>query len=258
MSQDTLVTESAIAYIMMQESILLESRLDYLKANTPPLSTDHDTTAIHKDTPSIIQHFADNADPTPNKQRTQYIVGLYRAKKIRQEDAPRIKEALSSFEKYKHKLDPSEKQLTVSAYPTVASIEDKMVPHVGTMATKREAERNLNQPGHELKYDDENISIYHLKDKETSQNLYGGGHQRGGTGTSWCTAARSKDCMFDQYAKDGRLHVLHDKKTGSVYQYHTKSASFMDAKDNEISPEDFKAIAPSFHKAILSNPDLLK
>lgn len=251
------ITDASIAYVMMNENIMLEDRLDYLKSNTKSLSTEHDTLAKHKDTPSIIQHFADNGDPTPNKKHTQYIVSLYRNKAIKQEDAPRVKEALSNFEKYKGKLSPEDKQLSTKNYPSVASIEDKIQPHLGTMSSKKEAEKNLDQPGHKLKYEDDKIKIYHLSDMKASQNLYGGGHQRGGTGTSWCTAARSSNCMFDDYHKDGKLHVIHNKDNGKVFQYHTESNSFMDAKDDPISAEDFKEIAPSLHKAWKQKPELL-
>lgn len=251
-----MVNESAIAYVMMNESILLEDRIKYLKDNTGKLDTSHDTTAEHKDTPSIIQHLADKADPTKNKAHTQYLVGLYKNKSMRQEDAPRANTALQNFDKYKAKLPVEDRQLTTKKYPSLAHIEDKVEPHLGTMASKKEAERTLEQPGHELKYEDDKIKIFHLHNKEVSQNLYGGGHQRGGTGTSWCTAARSKDCMFDHYHKDGKFHVVHDKGNGKVYQYHTASNQFMNAKDEPIEHEDLKRIQPSLHKAWKKDPGL--
>jgi hypothetical protein len=252
-----IITESAIAYVLMNESILLEDRLEYLKQNTKTLSTDHDTLAKHKDTPSIVQHLADNADPTKNKAHTQYAVGLYRNKALKQEDAPRLKEALANFDKYKGKLKPEEKQLTTKNYPSISHIEDKIAPHLGTMTSKKQAEKTLDQPGHKLVHDDKDISIYHLTAKEPSQNLYGGGHAKGGTGTSWCTAARSDNCMFDQYHKQGKIHVIHRKSDGAVFQMHPESNSFMDAKDNTISPEDFKSIAPALHKAWKEKPEIL-
>jgi hypothetical protein len=250
-------TEISIAYVMLNESILLEDRLQYLKDNTKKLSTDHDTTGTHKETADIVQHLADHGDPTKNKQHTQFAVGLYRSKAIRQEDAPRLKEALSNFDKYKGKLNPEEKQLTTKNYPSISHIEDKIAPHLGTMASKKEAQKTLEQPGHKLVHEDDKIKIFHLSDKEASKNIYGGGHQRGGTGTSWCTAARSDDNMFDHYAKQGKMHVVHRKSDGAVFQYHADSNQFMDHKDNEISHEDFKSIAPSLHKAWKEKPELI-
>jgi hypothetical protein len=251
-------TEIEIAYIMLNEDIMLEDRLSFLKSNTKTLDTSHDTTGNLKDTPEIVQHFADQGDPTKNKAHTQYAVSLYRNKAIRQEDAPRLKAALTDFEKYKGKLKPEDKQMNSKSYPDIASIEDKIAPHLGTMASKKEAEKNLDQPSHKLVHEDKDIAIYHLSDAEASKNLYGGGHSRGGTGTSWCTAARSDNNMFNQYHKQGPMHVIHRKSDKAVFQYHPESGSFMDAKDNAITPEDFKSIAPSLHTAWKKNPDLTK
>ena len=251
------ITETSIAYVMLNEDILLEDRLQYLKDNTKTLSTDHDTTGTHKSTADIVQHFADHGDPTTNKQHTQYAVGLYRNKAIRQEDAPRLKSALTSFDRYKGKLKPEEKQLTTKNYPSIASIEDKVAPHEGTMASKKEAQKTLDQPGHKLLHEDKDIAIYHLSDKEASKNLYGGGHQRGGTGTSWCTAARSDNNMFDHYHKQGPIHVIHRKSDGAVFQMHPESNQFMDHKDNPISDDDYKSIQPALHKAWMAKPELI-
>jgi hypothetical protein len=253
-----IITETAIAYVMLNKDILLEDRLQYLKDTTKKLDTSHDTTGTHKETSDIVQHFADNGDPTKNKQHTQYAVGLYRNKAIRQEDAGRLKSALGNFEKYKGKLKPEEKVMSIKNYPTISAIEDKVAPHLGTMSSKKEAEKTLDQPGHKNVYEDKDIAIYHLTDVDASKNLYGGGHQRGGTGTSWCTAARSDANMFKNYHDKGPLHVIHRKSDGAVFQMHPDSNSFMDAKDNPISAEDFKSIQPAFHKALRATDDLTK
>ena len=238
--------------------LLLENRIQYLKDHTKELDTSHDTLGVHKTPEDIIQHFADHGDPTKNKAHTQYLVNLYKNKSIRQEDAPRVHQALSNFEKYKAKLAPEDKQVNTKTYPSIGDVEEKIAPHLGTMASKREAKVNLDQPGHELKYEDDKIKVYHLSDKEASQNLYGGGHERGGTGTSWCTAARSKDNMFDRYHKEGNLFVVHNKDNGNVYQYHPASTQFMDKKDQTISHKDFGEIADNLHKAWDKHPELAK
>lgn len=252
------LNEAQIAYVMSQTNVLLESRLDYLKANTKTLTTDHDTTGTLKSTPDIIQHLADHGDPTANKIHTQYAVGLYRAKAIKQEDSGRLKAALIGFEKYKGKLDLEDRQLTPKKYPTIASIEDKIAPHLGTMTSKREAQKNMDQAGHKNVYDDDNISVYHLTSEDASKSIYGGGHQRGGTGTSWCTAARGESSHFTNYANLGNLHVIHRKSDGAVFQMHPESNSFMNAKDEEITPQEFKSIAPSLHKAWKKVPSILE
>lgn len=258
------VTEASIAYIMMNESILLEDRLQYLKDNTKPLSTAHDTHATHKDTPAIIQHFADHGDPTKNKVHTQYLISLYKAGKIRQEDAPAIKETLSHFEKHKPNLTSTEKQLNAKNYPSISDVRKVVAPHIGKAVTnsekRDELKNNLDQPGkHELQYEDDKIKIFHLKDKHTAQSIYGSTSdpKPGACPTEWCTSRQTKDNMFDHYNKQGPLRVVHRKDDGAVFQYHTQSNQFMDKDDNTISDNDLKTIKPSLHKAWETHPKTL-
>jgi hypothetical protein len=255
--------EVQIAYVMMNESILLEDRIDYMIQNTPKLDTSHDITAEHKDTPSIIRHLADKGDPSRNKVYTAYLVNLYKNKSIRQDDTPHAHETLSNFDKHKHMLPVGDRNISAKLYPTLSSIADKVAPFAGKLASKKEGKRNLEQPGHELKYEDDKIKIYHLTGKDASQNLYGGGSERGGMGTNWCTAARSDDCRFDSYRKEGEMRVVHRKSDGAVFQYHvpkdeSRSGEFQDAKNNAISHEDFGTIADSLHKAWEKHPELAK
>jgi hypothetical protein len=262
-----IITESAIAYVLMNESILLEDRLEYLKQNTKTLSTDHDTLAKHKDTPSIVQHLADNADPTKNKAHTQYAVGLYRNKALKQEDAPRLKDALTDFEKYKGKLKPEEKVVNTKNYPTITHIENVIAPHKGTPVTSKEKTAhlrdNLNIKGkHELKYEDDNIKIFHNADKETAKKIYCSKNdpKPGPHNTEWCTSRDTKNNMFDHYMSQSpgsKYHVVHRKSDGAVFQYHPESNQFMDKNDDPISHEDFQSISPSLHKAWKEKPELI-
>jgi hypothetical protein len=251
-----MIDQIALSYILSNENLLMEDRMDYLRNNTPKLSTAHDVTAFHQDTPSIINHFAENADPSTNKKYTQYILGLYRKGLVRQEDAPRIKGAIGSFDQYQHKLPVEDRQLSLKKYPNLSSIEEKMQPHLGTLS-KTQAKTDLDQPGHELKYEDDKIKVYKLTSEKASRNLYGGGHMRGGLGTSWCTAADSDNNMFDHYHEQGPLQVIHRKSDGAVFQAHAVGNQFMNAKDEEISKDDLLSLAPGIHTAWKLHPDLL-
>jgi len=245
----------------------LEDRIQYLKDNTSNLSTEHDPHAQHKSTPDIIQHLADHGDPTKKKIYTQYLTNLYKSGGMKQEDTDRAKDVLSNFDKYKTKLSGDAKQLTVKQYPSLTHIETAVEPHVGTAVTNKEKSVEVkakaetgNLPGHELKYEDENIKIFHLKDADTSKKLYASKNDKTPGAihpTEWCTARDTSNNMFDRYNSDGPLHVVHRKSDGAVFQYHSHSNQFMDHKDNEISHADFKTIAPSLHKAWREQPDLV-
>lgn len=236
--------------VIVPNFILSESRIYFLNKTYPELDTSHDTLATHKDAPAIIQHFHDNADPSDKKVHTQWIIGQYKKKNIRQEDAPRLHSALSNFDKYKAKLEHKD----ISKYKTISDIEDATEPHQGTAATKKEEVRNIKANGADKKYEDEHISIHHIKTEDAAKAY--------GKGTKWCTAA-DKDNMFDRYHKDGPIHVIMDKKNKSEsghqrkYQFHANSNQFKNEKDEPISKEEFESIKPSFHKAIDMHPSMV-
>lgn len=240
---------------MMSEEFLVESRVDYVKNNfAHKITTKHDTTGDLKDPEEIIDHFAKHADPSKNKQYTGWITNQYIGQKIRQEDHPRIHSVLSNFEKYKGKLPEKD----INKYHSLVDINTAVKPHIGTASTNKEKEADVEHKGHELKHEDERIKIYHLKDADASKQIYGGGANCGKTGTDWCTAARSDNNMFDKYNEAGKMHVIHDKKNGNLYQYHPASASFMDRNDEPITPKDFQELAPHIHAAWKKNPSLVE
>lgn len=242
-----------------QFEMLTENRVQWLKDNTKEVDTSHDPHGEHKTKDAIIDHFATHADPTKKNVHTQYIMGLYNNKKIRQEDAGRVHDVLSNFEKYKNRLSPDEKQLNLKRYPSIADVQKTVAPHLGQIVSKSAAQEQFDQPGHTNIYEDDHIKLYKLTGKEASKNLYGGGVERGGCGTAWCTAARSDRNMFDHYTEKGTkpLWVVHRKSDGAVFQYHPTSNQFMDRDDNEISEEDLHSVLPHLHNAWDKHPEAL-
>ena len=108
------------------KTYLLENRIDYLKQHTPVLSTEHDRLAIFDKPHEIIDHFANVADPSKNKQHTSWIVNQYKNKHIRQEDAGRIRSTLTDFDKYKSKLQNKD----LNSYKHISDLEDHLEPHL--------------------------------------------------------------------------------------------------------------------------------
>lgn len=228
-----------------QLNFLVENRIEFLKKNNATLDTSHDPHGEHKDAGAIIDHFADKADPTKNKSHTQWIVGQYKKKNIRQEDAGRIHGALKDFESYKGKLANKD----INSYKKVSDVEDAVAPHLGTHVSKKAETKAIKHEGADLKYEDDHISIHHIKSEDAAKHY--------GKGTKWCTAADNNN-MFSHYHKDGPIHIIHDKTNGRKYQFHSASNQFMDEKDNEISKEDFHSIKHSFHKAIDKHPEMVE
>ena len=242
--------ESAVSQELYEE-ILEENRIDFLKQKFPSVNTSHDPYALHKDPHAVIDFLANHVDPTKNKAHTQWLVNRYHRGAFRQEDAGRVRDALINFDQHNNKL-PVE-QRDIGKYGKISDLESVVAPHIGTANTK--AERIMGQqelPGLEKKYEDDNIKIHHLKDKDTSCKVFGGE-------TKWCTASKDEDHnMFDHYNSEGRLHVITRKKDGAVFQYHVNSNQFMDKNDDPISTEDFNSIKDSLHKAWDKDPSLLQ
>jgi hypothetical protein len=157
----------------------------------------------------------------------------YKKKGFKQEDVGMVHSALSNFDRYKKKLDKKD----IGQYKNVAAVQDAVQPHLGTAATKKEAAKEIEQKGRTLIHDDgAGLKVYRLEKseegKKASQDIYGGGYKLGGTHTSWCTAARSEDCMFDDY-QNHHLHTIHTP-SGNVYQANVDDGELVDAKNEPV------------------------
>ena len=243
---------------MLYESILFEDRVDYLKSKWPTIDSSHDTGAVHRNASDIVDFMANTIDPTKKKTYTQWLVNRYHGGSFRQEDAPRINQALSDFEQHKHHL-PVE-QRDIGRYKRVSDIQQAVAPFTGKtgeeIATKKmELAAEKPEPGFVKHYEDPNIKIHELTDEETSKRLFGRPR------TEWCTAWEGNSCRFNKYTKEdsdkGPLFVVTRKHDNALFQYHPTSNQFMDKNDDPISDKDFATLKPSLHKAWSQNRHLL-
>ncbi len=269
----------------LSEDILMEDRIDYLKANIGPISTSHDPMATHTSTPDIIDHFAEHADPTRNKVHTQYILGLYKRGIIRQSDAPRVHQALSNFDRYKTLLPQEERSLGARFYPTLQHIEDKISPFIGSAVTKKEKvdqikamieKDNLDIPSHKKVFDNThsggNMRVYKLGNDvvgaDTAKILYGKfgivkpticchtyGEPKGLDSALpkvnlW---SDNRENMMRSYTvhsyPDTNIYAIHkigeDGKINDVYSFHAASGQMKDEKNFDVSAEFFKKKFPN-------------
>ena len=214
------------------EQLLLEDRIDSLKGVfKDKLDTSHDPYAEHKDSDSIVNHFADKADPSKNKAHTQWVLNQYKKKTIRQEDHPRIRTALTNFETHKAKLPKRD----INQYKSLSEIEDAVQPHLGSAGSRKQEKRQTKSGGADLIHDGPELTVHKLKTKEAACQY--------GAGTKWCTASRENN-MFDYYNKDGPIYVARHKKTGEKHQFHFESNQFMDEKDEPVPLTDLTTKHP--------------
>ena len=167
-------------------------------------------------------------DPTTNKQYMVWLANQYIANKFRLEDQPRIIDALTNFESIKSRLPEKD----IGKYD-LHSLEDTIDRALGSELGSKEALSSGTfpvVPDSEILYNGPLGQLSIPKTKKASCEL--------GTGTKWCTAAKS-DNLFTHYDRQGPLYIWRDKD-GSKYQFHFPSTQFMDSRDRRISTETIK------------------
>jgi HEAT repeat protein len=221
-----------------EQLLILENRLVKIKEIFKnKIDTSHDSLAQHKDSDAIIDHFATHADPTSKKVHTQWIINLYKKGDFRQSAHPRIREALSNFDRHKSKLAKKD----INQYKSLSDVEDAVEPHLGQAASGKEEKRQIKSEGADLIHDDKDlgVTVHHIK-TEKAACAYG-------ASTKWCTAGK-KNNMFNHYNKEGPIHVIQHQ--GRKYQFHVASGQFMDEKDISV---DFKVVHPDISKSLAKN-----
>lgn len=215
-----------------QFTFLYENRIEFLKKTTPQIDTSHDDLAKHKTPHDIIDHFASKADPSENKQYTQWIVNKYKRKDFRQEDHSRIKRALEGFDEHKSKLENKD----INSYKRLSDLEDAVDKHreQPVQLSGKQQRRKIKEDGAETIHDSPNLRVVHLKTPEAAK-FYA-------AGTKWCTSNAN---MFKSYSQSGPIYYLEDKKNNNAkYQFHAQSSQFMDAKDRQADLKSFVAEHP--------------
>lgn len=228
---------------LYEQRLLLEDRIQTLKDNfRGKLSTSHDQFAVHQDSDAIVDHFSSNADPTPKKIHTQWVLNQYKRGNLRQEDHPRIRETLSNFERYKGKLEKKD----IGQYKSLTEVDDAVAPHLGQAASGKEEKLITKTEGADLVHSGNGVLIHHIK-TEGASCLFG-------AGTKWCTAAKNNN-MFSMYAERGPLFIIQHQ--GRKYQFHSDEGGnrMMDEEDRPITidklhPDIQREIAKSEHPEI--------
>ena len=247
----------------LNEDVLMEDKIDFLKSKYPEINTSHDNYGVHRKSADVIDYLAQHADPTKNKAYLPWVVKSYHAGMFQQEDAPRVNSTLSNFDRYKSKLEPEKRD--INRYKRISDVAASTAHLTGTAVTRSEEREQLKSdphiPGkHEKLYEDDHIKIYHVADSKTSQKLYASADSKhpGAFPTEWCTAwldEGNRRCRFDDHNNDGPMFAVHRKTDGEVFQFHPATDQFKDKNDDEVNKETFKSLEPHVAKAINQNFD---
>ena len=228
--------------------LLTEDRIDYLKNQyKDKLSTDHDQLAKHKESDKIIDHFASKADPSTGKVHTQWLVGQYAKKNIRQEDAPQLKSTLNDFALVKDNLEKKD----LNQYKDVGELRDAIATQKATVEKKikaKKTEAEEKSASMEKLYDEDGVTGFKIPNKAASIKNYG--PQGTLAQTHWCTAANSDNNMFNHYK--GGKYTMHFPN-GEVLQYHHQSGQIMDKYDRPVQEGDPRFAEHEHHIAKFIN-----
>lgn len=196
-------------------SVLLEDRIDFIKKS---FNNKYDP---------LVDHIAQNIDPTDNKKYTQWLMRRHVAGDSIP-SATRLRTALSWYDKAAPKSHVND----INKH-TVQSMMD--VAHMTRFSPKHS---HADETGVEEIYSNNGVKAYHVRDKQTMINTYGGGRKYS---SRWCTAADGHDNMFDRYS--GGKYTIH-YPNGEYMHLHHQSGQAKDPSNTEIDFSSDKRYKP--------------
>ena len=172
----------------------------------------------------------EQADPTPNKEYTQWLAKCYANEAQKIEDiTSKGTDWLKTYHQFKVKkiLPDNLRNIANFKFSQLYDIiaNDELNAKLDAIENAPSKDKGTAQ----VVFDNSLVRIIVPHD-ETSACYYG-------QGTRWCTAARANN-MYDNYARDGDLYILLPKQPkydGEKYQLHFASGQFMDEGDSPIS-----------------------
>jgi hypothetical protein len=195
-------------------NILTEDRIEILKQKFSMLP--------EKEFQEII-----DADPSKNKEFSQWLLNLYKQHNLKLEDLYKVKDYLYLFMKIKKKSS-IQIEKDINKYKSIQDLFVAIDPYDNSkdIMSKNEIKED------NLAYETSKWKIYIPKTYEDSCIL--------GKGTQWCTATEKTDNYYKHYSSQGQLYILISKiDPTEKYQFHFESGQFMDKNDHSINYKQF-------------------
>lgn len=178
----------------------------------------------------LVDRIAD-ADPSPQKRNTQWMLNLFLKQKLPLEDLGKANEYLTVFERVKSRLPVELRDL--NRYQSIQNLFDTIEPYQQEQS-QRELSRAEDVAMHEqakVLYNDANYKIVIPLTKEASCYF--------GKNTQWCTAATSGWNAFEHYNSSGPMYIILDKRNNRRWQWHPATRQFMDERDHPVHMNTF-------------------
>lgn len=169
------------------------------------------------------------ADPSLNKQNSQWLIKLFTTGVMPLEDLGKATEYLALYERVKQRI-PIEKR-DILKYKNLPDLYDTVSPYIqADVMSKTEKEKAAKLEGADRVYEDNDWLVIHPK-TEPAACLYG-------RDTTWCTTSG----QFKYYHSKGPLYILFDKRIEAdartnpmkKLQFHFETNQFMDARDRSL------------------------
>lgn len=171
------------------------------------------------------------ADPTskPNKMGIycKWLLTLYTAGKLLLEDLYKATEYLTTFTKFKAKIQ----QKDINQFKSLPDLYNVIQPFAEApdQATSNSDEVRKAKQGADKVYEDSQWLIIVPHTMEAAKYY--------GANTQWCTASDNNN-MFDEYYSRGELYINIDKVNNRKYQFHFEDEQFKDERDHGIRPNE--------------------
>jgi hypothetical protein len=193
--------------------------------------------------------FFENADPSPNKQYTEWIIRRYIDSGIRYlEDVDStVAENLTIYQELKKRrmIPPELADIgRVKGGKTIRFFRDIW----NIYRELPEQQEKIDKGTANEVYEDNEIRIVHPEDQKAACYY--------GQGTQWCTASTRSRNYFDDYNNNGNLFVILPKKPshkGEKYQLHFESDSYMTENDVGVPLYSLVKKWPQLHKIFKGN-----
>lgn len=214
-------TSAGLPYQLKRERTLL---------NSPDMSGISIDAQTFNRVGDLILHAIETADPTKNKQYTQWLAKCYSNEGIKLEDIySKGADWLEYYDELKRKniLPLDLRNINRLTFQELYNIV--MDAELGGAL---EAERMKVMPKGTSKewLNNEHVRIIQPLDEDAAKYY--------GNGTQWCTAARNNN-MFKQYVNQGPMFILlpkFAKYEGEKYQFHPASGQCMNEQDEPVNP----------------------
>lgn len=199
-----------------------------------------------------------SADPSTNKQYSQWLLNIYAKGNLTLEDLYKATEDLSTLYKFKNKVEKDKRDITQfddldQLYEAIQKLSEMSETE---LLSQTQIAKKLKLDGAEVHLDSDNWRVLTPLNVEASR-LYG-------AGTRWCTASSGYN-QFDNYTKtrypNSKLYIIINKKapasdkTTNKFQWHFESKSYMNALDQSINWQNMLTENPELRDCFLALQD---